>query len=432
MRRYAILAIAVLFVAVNANAVDLHGYFRNAVGGSSAGGDQVTFKNAGQEYKLRLGNEDNWSEFEFDQLLLKDKNGVEWSIGFMPGWGSGFNGANDIKGITGMQQEFVRATFPQLGGATVWGGQRYYHRHANDIIDFFYMNESNAGAGIEDLDMGFGKLAIALFRVNPGAEGNGVVYWQPDVRFEGIPVNPGGTLNIALLAKIRTWNKNLLGDKGTVAPDTQDFSPFIMVKHSQGGILNGGNNLAVTYKTGCFVGVNGLIKDASGGTDPKIPDCHKDLRELTVSEDLTLNPTKQFSIVLSGMFQNYGLPAIDGGSKKTTLNAYYVGTRPMFKVADHFAIQGDLGYFYNKTDVSGDKARTMIKGTIAPTITPFTDGFYSAHSAPEIRFYATYASWDKDQAKPGAGRGTTGNTFKGATEDSSSGFTFGTQVEAWF
>ncbi len=423
MRRYAFLAIAALFVAVNANAVDLHGYFRNAVGGSSSGGDQVTFKNAGQDYKLRLGNEDNWSEFEFDQLLLKDKNGVEWSMGFMPSWGSGFNGSSDIKGITGIAQEFIRATFPQLGGATVWGGQRYYHRHANDIIDYFYMNESNAGAGIEDLDMGFGKLAIALFRVNGGAEGNGDVKWMPDVRFEGIPVNPGGTLNIAVLAKFRTWNKNLLGDKATVAPDTQDFSPFIMVKHSQGGILNGGNNLAVTFKTGCFVNINGNIKDASG-TDPGIPDCHKDLRMLTVSEDLTLNPTKQFSIILSGMFQNVQFPI--GGGEKKQLNAYYVGTRPLFKVADHFAIQGDLGYFYNKSTVDGDKARTMIKGTIAPTITPFTDGFYSAHSAPEIRFYATYASWNKEQ------RATTGNTFGEAGKDVTNGFTFGTQVEAWF
>ena len=427
MRRYAILAIAALLVAVNANAVDMHGYFRNAVGGSSAGGDQVTFKNAGQDYKLRLGNEDNWSEFEFDQLLLKDKNGVEWSMGWMPGFGMGFDGAKDITGITGIQQEFIRATFPQLGGATVWGGLRYYHRSANDIIDYFYMNESNAGVGIEDLDMGFGKLAIALFRVNPTKEGAGVVYWQPDVRFEGIPVNPGGTLNIAVLAKIRTWNKNLLGDKATVAPDTQDFSPFIMVKHSQSGILNGGNNQAVTFKTGCFVGINGNLADVKGSalTDAeKIPDCHKDLRMLTVSEDLTLNPTKQFSIVLSGMFQNTQFPI--GGGEKKSLTSYYVGTRPLFKVADHFAIQGDLGYFSNKSTVSGDKARTMIKGTIAPTITPFTDGFYSAHSAPEIRFYATYASWTKEQ------RATTGNTFGEAGKDVTNGFTFGTQVEAWF
>ena len=67
--RYAILAIAAMFVSANANAVDLHGYFRQAEGISATGGDQVTFKNRNQDYKLRLGNEDNWSEFEFVQLI---------------------------------------------------------------------------------------------------------------------------------------------------------------------------------------------------------------------------------------------------------------------------------------------------------------------------------------------------------------------------
>jgi maltoporin len=423
--RYAMLAIAaaLMTLATPANAVDLHGYFRAAIGGSSAGGDQVTFKNAGQDYKLRLGNEDNWSEFEFVQPLLKDKNGVEWTMGFMLGWGNGFTGDQDFSGPTALQQEYLRATFPQLGGATVWGGKRFYHRQANDIIDYFYMNESNAGAGIEDIDVGFGKFAAAIFRISPKA-GSNVVYWMPDVRLEGIPVNPGGTLMIAVLAKMRSWNKNKLGDKATVAPNTQDFSPFIMVKHSQSGILNGGNNLAVTYKTGCFVNVNGNIKDITGA-DPAIPDCQEDLRMLTVSEDLTLNPTKEFSVILSGMYQNVGMPDL-GSGKKVTLNSYFVGARPLFKVADHFALQGDVGYFYNKSNQSGDKERTMVLATFAPTITPFTDGFYSAHSAPEIRFYVTYASWNKEQ------RATTGNTFGLAGKDVTNGLTFGSQVEAWF
>ena len=420
MRRYAMLAIAALFVAVNANAVDLHGYFRSAVGGSSKGGDQVTFKNAGQDYKLRLGNEDNWSEFEFVQQVLKDKNGVEWTAGFMLGWGNGFTGDSDFTGVTALQQEYLRATFPQLSGATVWGGKRFYHRQANDPIDFFYINESGPGVGIEDVDVGFGKFAVALFRFNPGKEGNGVVYWMPDVRLEGIPVNPGGTLMVGAMAKIRTWNKNKLGDKPT---DTQDFSPFLFVKHSQGGILNGGNNLAATFKTGCFVNLNGNFTEIIGSS-PGIPDCHKDLRVITVSDDLTLSPTKQFGVTISGVYQNYGFPT--GPGEKKTANAYFIGARPVFKVADHFALQGDVGYFYNKTNIDGDKARTLIKATFAPTVTPFTDGFFGGHSAPEIRLYATYASWNKEQDA------TTGSTFGLPADEPTNGFTFGTQVEAWF
>jgi maltoporin len=425
--RYAILALAAMLVAVNANAVDMHGYFRNAVGGSGPGGDQVTFKNSGQEYKLRLGNEDNWSEFEFVQLIQKDKNGVEWTAGFMLGWGDGFNGT--FSGPTALQQEYIRATFPQYGGATVWGGKRFYHRSANDIFDYFYMNESGPGAGIEDVDLGFGKLSVAVFGFQGGT---GVRQWMPDVRIEGIAVNPGGTLSLAALGKYQAWNKNVAGEK----PDqVASFSPFLMVKHSQGGIMNGGNNLAFTYKTGCFVSgaLNGVIKDAAGLVDDKTTpdvdesktfvDCDKDLTEMTVSDDLLLQPTKQFSVVLAGIYNYYKFP-IGDGSKKSAMS-YGLGVRPLFKLGDHFALQGDAGYYSFKADEM-DKANTMMKFTVAPTIVPFTDGF-AWGVRPEIRFYATYASWNKEQNQAAAA------TFTKAGEDpATNGFTFGTQVETWF
>jgi len=417
--RYAILAIAAMFVAVNANAVDLHGYFRSAVGVSGKGGDQVTYKNAGQDYKLRLGNEDNWSEFEFVQLIQKDKNGVEWTAGFMLGWGNGFTGENEFSGPSALQQEYIRATFPQLGGATVWGGKRFYHRHANDIFDYFYMNESGPGVGIEDVDVGFGKLSAALFRFNPdityetgvaddplttdrdesvgnqhdnGKEGSGMVFLMPDFRLEGIPVNPGGTLNVALLAKVRMWNKerNFNAD----APDgTTGFGVHAMVKHSQGGILNGGNNFAIDWKNTCFIDNN----------------CPEKIWKLTVSEDLLLQPTKAFAINLAAI---YTYDKADDVNKQQI----GIGVRPFFKFTDHFGLGGDVGYFYNKLSEGQDKANTMFKLTVAPTITPFTDGF-AWGVRPEIRFYATYASWNEEQGK---------------LDDENSGFSVGTQVETWF
>src|SRR5512138_911884 len=159
-----ILAVALLATAMPAGAVDLHGYFRQGIGGSSKGGNQVAFQNSGQDFKLRLGNEDDWSEFEFDQLVLKDKNGVEWQAGFMLGWGDGWSESQPRLAVN-LKQSYLRATFPQLGGAAVWGGIRYYHRSANDIFDYFYMNESApGGVGIENIDAGFGKVSLAVFR----------------------------------------------------------------------------------------------------------------------------------------------------------------------------------------------------------------------------------------------------------------------------
>jgi maltoporin len=417
--RYAILALAAMFVAVNASAVDLHGYFRQSVGGNAKGGDQYKMDNSapggtGAPGHLRLGNEDNWSEFEFVQQILKDKNGVEWTAGFMLDWsGNNFSG-NDTLNFN-IEQEYIRAMFPQLKGATVWAGQRFYHRYANDIFDYFYVNESRSGAGVEDMDVGFGKFSVAVFKDQPKSvttpaapanplndTGRGVGYWYGDIRLEGIPVNPGGSLAVGALPMFRTWNKDLVGaDK----PDkTQSFSPFLFVRHSQSGILNGGNNVAVTYKTGCWID----------------RDCQEDRRLLTVSEDLLLQPTNQFSIVLAGMYTN---SQRNVAGEKVTNQGYAIGTRPVFKLADHFAIQGDLGYFYNKDDKpSGTKANTMVKGTIAPTITPFTDGF-AWGVRPEIRFYVTYASWNKEQ-------NPFGTLMPVGT--ASNGTMYGMTVETWF
>ncbi len=445
-------AVALLALATSTRAVDLHGYFRQGIGGSSKGGNQVAFRNTGQDFTLRLGNESDWSEFEFVQQVLKDKNGVEWQAGFMLGWGDGWSETLPRIDVN-LKQSYLRATFPQLAGASVWGGIRYYHRHANDIYDYFYMNESApGGVGIEDVDVGFGKLAVALFRYQTTANANDntlaltsavaacridptsdactgftapgyhPAFWMGDFRLEGIPVNPGGTLSLAVLLKARSWNKEIAKTFKTIdlttsppteapmygadgkAPDkTQDFSPFFMIKHSQSAILDGGNNLAITYKTGCFLDEG----------------CSENLRKLTISDDLLLNPTKAFSVIVSGIFMN------DQDADKVKKNQYAVGLRPLFKVADHLALAGDAGYFWNKAEHQ-DKANTMFKATFAPTITPFTDGFYGAHSAPEIRLYATYASWNEAQ------NGTTG--FAGGTfgPSATSGLTFGSQIEAWF
>jgi len=311
--KLAVLAIVAAF-ASSALAVDMHGYFRDGVGGSSKGGDQVDLGNTGQGYKLRLGNESNWGEFAFDQLMLKDKNGVEWTAEFMIGWGDGYTNGSEAVTVE-LKQQWLKGTFPQLGGASVWGGKRYYHRLDNGIFDYFYVNESGAGAGIEDLDVGFGKLAVAVFRhLRTDIDAQGVATWMPDVRLENMPVNPGGTLTVGVLAKMLTWNKDYLGaDK---PDDAASFSPFLFARHSQSGILNGGNNLAVVYKAGCFL------------------DCHKDSRAFIVSDDLLLQPTQQFSVVLAGVFKNEKDALVS--DKANT--GYGIGVRPLFKVTDHFAL----------------------------------------------------------------------------------------------
>jgi maltoporin len=418
------IAAALLALATPANAVDLHGYFRSAVGTTSNGGNQVALQNYGQDYKLRLGNEDNWSEFEFVQPLLKDKEGAEWSAGFMIDWGNGWTNSYDPANF-GVEQAYIRGKLPQLNGATLWGGRRFYHRHANDIFDYFYLNASGTGggAGVEDIETGFGKLQIAIFKENYNVDdstsptGKSDVAskgaWRPDVRLEGIPVNPNGTLSINLLGRFRSYNTKL----GAVTTGLESFAPYIMVEHNQTGFLGGSsNNLAVWYESA----------GTGGGGQPSF---QKDTSEIGVSEQLLLQPVPNFSAMVAGLYQHK--QTLNAASEKVKNNAYAIAVRPVFQVNSFFKIQGDLGYFYNKNDTSGAKENTMVKGTIAPTFSPAPDS-NAWGVRPEIRFYVTYASWNKEQTSLLDSKGNAAGPGGGAFGTSDSGTTFGTQIESWF
>jgi hypothetical protein len=67
---------------------------------------------------------------------------------------------NDIA----LRQAFVEAgnVFQSMPEIRFWAGQRYYRRHDIHIDDFYYLDMSGYGAGVEDVPLGnFGKLALA-------------------------------------------------------------------------------------------------------------------------------------------------------------------------------------------------------------------------------------------------------------------------------
>src|ERR1700719_654209 len=62
-----------------------------------------------------------------------------------------------------LREAFVTAgnVFESLPGAKFWAGERYYRRQHIDIDDFYPLDMSGYGAGVEDLDVRVGKLAVA-------------------------------------------------------------------------------------------------------------------------------------------------------------------------------------------------------------------------------------------------------------------------------
>jgi maltoporin len=101
----------------------------------------------------------------------------------------------------GNDQFRLREAFFTIGNAfesqpeaKFWVGERYYRRQHIEINDFYPLDKSGYGGGVEDLTVGFGKLAIAyLGGARPDLlTGNGQIAKNNiDVRIYGIK-GPGG------------------------------------------------------------------------------------------------------------------------------------------------------------------------------------------------------------------------------------------------
>ena len=132
------------------------------------------FKAPGAGAKYRLGNEadtygeigltHNWlrqddpllAPYVRTTVMLSYSTGENFSYDSLNNQAQG----NDIA----LRQAYVEAgnVFESLPDIRFWAGQRYYRRHDIHINDFYYLDMSGYGGGVEDVPLGdFGKLALA-------------------------------------------------------------------------------------------------------------------------------------------------------------------------------------------------------------------------------------------------------------------------------
>lgn len=171
-------AIAAAMLSTQAAAVDFHGYARAGINTNLSNGGQQTCVQDQGKLTGRLGNEcDAYTELALGQDLY-NKNNQSFRIDSMLSLAANLQG-NDYQtyghgtannttdpgtgGELALRQLYVSgknvvSLFP---GATLWAGKRYYQRHNVDMIDFFYLNDSGYGTGIENISAGDGKLSLA-------------------------------------------------------------------------------------------------------------------------------------------------------------------------------------------------------------------------------------------------------------------------------
>src|SRR5438445_9848688 len=153
---------------------EFHGYFRSGYGLNSLGGQQVAFQAPGAGAKYRLGNEaetyaelifvNNWlnPEHNGDKAWMKTEVMIEANTSNSASYANfpGNNGNDQFR----LREAFVRAgnILEFQPNAKFWAGERYYRRQHIEINDFYPLDMSGYGAGIEDWDLRIGKLSVAF------------------------------------------------------------------------------------------------------------------------------------------------------------------------------------------------------------------------------------------------------------------------------
>jgi maltoporin len=393
--RFTVVAALALLAAGGAQAVDWTGYFRGGPASTNVDGkSRQCYGLDGPGLKYRLGNEcDFYGEFLLSQPFKQD-DGVQYSANLMTKFyspNSETDGANvgieqaylDIKGL-----DFA----PQ---ATWWMGKR---RERNDvhIVDTFFVNTSGVGAGMTALPLGDGgtKFAVSFYKTDSGDHtspgGHGAA--RAHVDFYDIPVNPDGKLRV-----LGTVSK--ADDGGTAVKGTSGYG--LSVEHTQDNFLGwgGGNHVWLQMAQGSTA-----LNQTFG--DPIAPSGSKSWRAVE-SFTFQVGPLGGQTLAL---FQQDKTAA--GKTNSTSL-----GGRVSYAVTKNLKLLAELGLSSKKPD--GQPAEHLNKLTLGPALSN-GPGFWKR---PELRLYVTHATYNAAAANDAA---------NGLVAGTTSGTSYGAQVEVWF
>ena len=408
--------------------VEIHGYARTGVGRSSNGGEQVNFgMGISASNDFRLGNEaDNYIELAID-VRAYEKGDTSFKLHFRPSYKQFYSNQDatvDAAGgnLTPDNAFVMRESWAEASGifgnsdtwknATVWAGRRFYQRHDIHQIDYFFWNNSGNGFGIENINLGFGKLHYAFISEDFGNSPSGASGQQTvgshDLRLTDIVTNHNGSLSLGLqVQKPSNYANNPGNDNGGWRID---------IMHKQSGIGAGDNTLAINYSKGSpFWGWYNDNLDQGN-------------RRIEVLDSLYLQPTKDFGLCFLALYRDLTLDAQnDGQGANGYQKSMMLGVRPKVQLTKNFGFEFEVGYSDIKENLfyaPGSSDQHLIKETVAAEWSPAASWW----SRPSIRLFVTNAGWG-GTANPNASWQTyTPANFAGKT----SGYTYGAQFEAWW
>ncbi|WP_386697757.1 maltoporin [Lonepinella sp. MS14436] len=415
------LAVTGAIFSSQAFAVDFHGYARSGIGWTSGGGEQTAFQVNGGGSKYRLGNEsDTYAELKLGQELFKDGN---QSIYFDTNlaYGGTLNN-NDwtetspaLRELNVQFKNFAEGVLPE---ATLWAGKRFYQRHDVHMNDFYYWDISGPGAGVENINLGFGKLSLAVTRDTEAGGAFTYYYdhakkaWVSDRSQKQDVYNDIFDIR---LAEVKPWkdasfefgfdyaNAHKKDNAHYTNDDATKNGHMFTFEYTQGNFFGGYNKFTAQYAKDSMTSWNGHAKGS--------------LNQRGSIVRLIDQGVVQFSDKIETMYALiYEKTDLDNKQGKTW---YSAGIRPMYKWTKTMSTLVELGYDRIKDQATGKK-NDLTKVTLAQQ----WQAGDSIWARPAIRVFGTYAHWNDKFNQSNR----TDSGYKAKDGE----FVMGVQFEAWW
>lgn len=413
-------AITSALIATSASAVEFHGYARSGIGWTSGGGEQAAFMVNGGGLKYRLGNEaETYTEFKLGQEVYKDGDksiyldtNVAYSVNQQVDWE---DTSPALREINVQFKNFADS----LPGATLWAGKRFYQRHDLHMNDFYYWDISGPGAGVENIDLGFGKLSVAATR---NTEKGGAYGWEYnpitekwdstknknkdvyndvfDIRLADLKVSENGRLELGF-----DYGSSHTKNHAEREDGASKNGYMITAEHTQGNFFGGFNKFVVQYATDSMTSWNS--GHSEGGS------VNNNGHMLRLINHGAVQASDKVEVMYALIYEKTDL---DNNKGKTW---YSAGIRPMYKWTDTMSTLLEVGYDRIKDQATGLK-NDLTKVTIAQQ----WQAGNSIWSRPAIRVFGTYAHWND--------KFNTENRTDAGYEAKDGEFIAGVQFEAWW
>jgi maltoporin len=398
-----------------ASTFEFHGYFRSGYGANSRGGQQVAFQAPGAGAKYRLGNEaetygefilvNNWLNpersgdkawFRTEAMLeANTTNSASYANFDVPGGNDQFR----------LREAFARGgnLFKSRPDAKFWAGKRYYRRQHIEINDFYPLDMSGYGGGVEDVDVGFGKIAVGYLagaRPDVVTENGNYIKSNIDLRLYDLKGPAGiwaGWFNVAV-------SEGGTESTGTVVPSSTGYAGG--VRYQRLNWHGGFQWIAVQYGTGAASNFSASVDEPNSFIDGR--------KRLLITGQLLFQPNDTFAIMPIALYQR----TQDGNPGHGWDEWVSFGARPQVFFTRFLSLAVEGGADHTRA-TTGQYEGWLRKITIAPQIGAGRQFF----SRPVLRAFATYADWSDGF------RGFVGGT---AFQDRQKGVTYGVQLETWW